>query len=373
ADYYLSLALEAEEQLHGCDQLSWLDTLELEIDNLHAALSWLLQSRRVKKALQLAISLKWFWYRYGHFHQGQRLLEQTLEAAASERYTVLEAKALHALGWMFFIQGRWSLACDRYHQSLQLFRAEGDRAGEGMVLADLGVAERWLCDRSTGDRDCEQAVRIAREVGDPLQISIALIWAYATTGGKFEGFSPQAELEEAVSISRRLGNLWGVSHGLNGLGDLFRETGRYEEARPRYQEALKGFRSLRDRWMAAWSLEGLGTTACHLGDVCDAEEYLKESMQLFHALGDRGNTVFMLSRMGMARRTAGNHHQAARLLGAYRSLLEVFVGHPCAISCSEELDTAFRQYQQMYPEQWSAGQSMSLEESVSAALGCADE
>jgi predicted ATPase/DNA-binding SARP family transcriptional activator len=370
AEHYLSLALEAEGQVHGPDQLSWLDTLELEINNLHTALSWLLQTRKVKKALQLAISLKWFWYRYGHFSQGRRWLEQTLAAADAKKYTVLRAKALHALGWMHFIQGKWRGASDLYHRSLQLFRAEDDRAGEGMVLADLGVVERWLCDRSTGDRDCEQAVEIAREVGDPLQVSIALIWAYATTGGQFEDTSPQRKLEEAVNLSRKLGNMWGVSHGLNGLGDLLRETGRYKEAYPRYEEALKGFRKLRDRWMTAWTLEGLGTTMSRLGDFSGAEEYLRESLKLFHSLEDQSNTVYMLNRMGMMKRNAGCHRQAARLLGSYRGLLEVFVGNPCAKRHSQELDTAFRQYQHTYPEEWSTGQVMSLEQAVEYALGC---
>ena len=370
AEHYLSLALEAEGQMHGPDQLSWLDTLELEIHNLHTALSWLLQAHKLKKALQLAISLRWFWYRYGHFSQGQWWLEQTLAAVNTKNYPALRAKALHALGWMHFIQGKWGEARDLYVRSLQLFRAEDDRAGEGMALADLGVVERWLCDRSTGDRDCEQAVEIAREVGDPLQISIALIWAYATTGGQFEDASPQRRLEEAVNLSRRLGNLWGVSHGLNGLGDLLRETGRYKEAYPRYEEALKGFRKLRDQWMTAWTLEGLGATVSHLGDFQGAEEYLRESLKLFHSLGDQSNTVFMLSRMGMLKRDAGCHPQAARLLGSYRGLLEVFVGNPCAKSHSQELDAAFGQYQHTHPEQWSTGQVMSLEQAVEYALAC---
>lgn len=373
ADYYLSLALRAEPELHGPDQLSWLDTLEQEINNLQTALSWLMRGRQVRKALQLAISLRWFWYRYGHFSQGQQWLEQTLEAATGAKYPVMRAKALHALGWMHFIQGKWSAARDFYHQSLQLFRAQDDRAGEGIVLADLGVTERWLCDRSIGDRYCEQALEIARETGDPLQISIALIWAFATTGGKFEGSSPQAELEEAVNISRRLGNLWGVAHGLNGLGDFLRETGRYREARPRYDEALKGFQKLRDKWMTAWTLEGLGTTIAHLGDMRGANRCLKEGMKLFHSLGDRGNTVLMLNRMGMVKRATGNHHQAARLLGAYRALLEALVGSPCTENYSDKLKTVFTQYKHNYLEDWSSGEVMSFEQAVAYALGCADD
>jgi len=370
ADYYLSLAMEAEPELHGPDQLRWLDKLERENGNLHTALSRLLHERQVRKALQLAASLKWFWYRYGHFSEGQKWLEQTLTAATAIKYPALRAKALDALGWTFFIQGNWSSARDLYHQSLQLFREHGDRTGEGTALSDLGVVERWLGDRSTGDRCCTQAVEIAREVGDPLQISLALIWAYATTGGVFNGFSPRAELEEAVGISRRLGNLWGVSHGLNGLGDFLRETKKYKEARPRYEEALRGFRKLKDRWMTAWSLEGLGTTESQLGDFCSASRYLKQGLSLFRDLGDRGNTVFMLARLGMAARAAGRHRQAARVLGACRVLRGVAVENTvvCAGKNEEESKIAFSEYEQDYPEEWSKGQVMSYEQAVEFAL-----
>ncbi len=366
ANYFLSLALEAEPELHGSDQLSWLDNLERENSNLHTALSWFLNRRQLRRALQLAISLKWFWYRYGHFSDGQRWLEQVLNTSASTKYPVLRAKALNALGWMLFIQGEWSKARELYHQSLQLFRDHGDRAGEGAMLSDLGVVERWLGDRSVGDRYCAQAVEIAREVGDPLQISLALIWAFATTGGIFEGYSPKAELEEAVEISRRLGNLWGVSHGLNGLGDLFRATKKYIEARPRYEEALRGFQKLKDKWMTAWTLEGLGTTMSHLGDFSSASRYLKQGLSLFQGLGDRGNTEFMLFRLGMAARAAGHHEQAARILGACQALRRVAEGNTVAGAGKneKELEKAFSEYEQDYPEEWSTGQVMSFAQAV---------
>jgi predicted ATPase/DNA-binding SARP family transcriptional activator len=371
AEYYLRLAVEAETELHGPQQLSWLEKLEREISNLHTALSWFLQAQEIGKAFQLAVSLKWFWYRYGHFSEGQRWLDRAIAAASPAVHPQLRAKALHAQGWMLFVQGNWSGARDLYHQSLQLFREHHDRAGEGSALSDLGVVERWLGDRSLGDRYCEQAVEIAREVGQALQISIALIWAYATTGGKFEGPPPRAELEEAVELSRGLQNLWGVSHGLNGLGDLLREMGRYKEARPRYEEALRGFQQLKDKWMTAWTLEGLGTTVSHLGDFCAAMKYLKEGMKLFHDLGDKGNTVLMLHRLAMVSRAHGHHRQAARLLGAYHSLHGALVGHAIASpdKDSEELKAIFSEYEQHYPEEWSAGQVMSLDQSGAYALG----
>jgi predicted ATPase/DNA-binding SARP family transcriptional activator len=370
AEHYLRLALKAEPELHGPDQLRWLDRLERENGNLYAALSWCLEERQIKKALQLAASLKWFWYRYGHFSEGKNWLEQTLLAACTAKHPLLRAKALDALGWTLFIQGEWDKARQLYVQSLELFREQGDRAGEGIALSDLGVAERWLGNRSKGDRYCAQAVEIAREVGDPLQISLALIWAFATTGGVFDGVCPITELEEVVAVSRRLGNLWGVSHGLNGQGDFLRESGRYEEARPRYEEALRGFQKLRDRWMTAWTLEGLGTTLSRLGEYCSARGCLKQGLSLFRGLGDREDAGLMLGRLGMAERAAGHHRQAARILGACQALRGVSQGNTEARSGKIEKETqrTFAEYARGYPEEWSKGKVMSYEQAVEFAL-----
>jgi tetratricopeptide (TPR) repeat protein len=107
----------------------------------------------------------------------------------------------------------------------------------------------------------EQAVRLARRLGYPALLGVALIWAYGTTGGRFEGRAPLAELTEAVDLCQRAGDLWGVASALNGLGDLYRELGDWQQARPPYEEALAGFRELKDRWMTAWTLEGLGRAA----------------------------------------------------------------------------------------------------------------
>jgi len=157
---------------------------------------------------------------------------------------------------------------------------------------------------------------------------------------------------------------------LNGLGDFLRESGRYEEARPRYEEALRGFQKLRDRWMTAWTLEGLGTTLSRLGEYCSASGYLKQGLSLFQDLGDREDAVLMLVRLGMAERAAGHHRQAARILGACRVLRGISVGNSvvCCEKSEQETQRASSEYELDYPEEWSNGKVMSYEQAVEAAL-----
>jgi len=72
AAYYLALAEQAEPQLRGPEQARWVSQLEIEQENLRAALSFLLEQVRVHAgtqegeqqvecALRLCVALYWFW------------------------------------------------------------------------------------------------------------------------------------------------------------------------------------------------------------------------------------------------------------------------------------------------------------------------
>jgi predicted ATPase/class 3 adenylate cyclase len=53
AEYFLTLAEEAYPELKGANQLQWLERLEVEHDNMRAALSWTLERKEVEVALRL--------------------------------------------------------------------------------------------------------------------------------------------------------------------------------------------------------------------------------------------------------------------------------------------------------------------------------
>ena len=54
ADYYLTLAMEAESDMTGADQFAWQEKLERETGNMRAALQWLITSNRQEEAQRLS-------------------------------------------------------------------------------------------------------------------------------------------------------------------------------------------------------------------------------------------------------------------------------------------------------------------------------
>ncbi len=305
-----SVAATGEAGLDGPGHAVWLARLEAENANLRTAMERVLAAGRGEDGLRLAAALRWYWYRSGRFSEGRSLLDRALErpAAASRA----RARSRDALGWMAFIQGDWTQARTLYERSVAEARELAERGVKAGALAYLGIVERWLGDYAAGTAHGEQAVAIAREAGDPVCLARVLVGVYATTGGRFAGRSPRAELEEAARISREAGYLWGAAHALNGLGDLLAELGDCEGARLRYEEALAGFRELEDRWMTAWTLEGLGSVALRCGECRRAEANMREALSLFSLLGDKGSSVFMLGRLALSARAARRDARAAR-------------------------------------------------------------
>ena len=61
AGYFRDLAEQAAPELRGPRQLEWLERLELEHDNLRAAMAWGLEAGDAELAQRTAAALTWFW------------------------------------------------------------------------------------------------------------------------------------------------------------------------------------------------------------------------------------------------------------------------------------------------------------------------
>src|SRR5437016_6341887 len=108
ADHYLSFAREAGKALTGPEQAQWLARLEVEHDNLRAALRWAIASGIADTSISLAIALGRFWLVRGHWTEGRRWFASVLamERGADHmdrsdemaHWATLRADALDAAG-----------------------------------------------------------------------------------------------------------------------------------------------------------------------------------------------------------------------------------------------------------------------------------
>ncbi len=77
-DWYVGLSERAESEILGARQGSWFDRLEVEHDNLRAALGWSLEQKEAETAARMGAAIWRFWLLRGYMSEGRRWLERAL-------------------------------------------------------------------------------------------------------------------------------------------------------------------------------------------------------------------------------------------------------------------------------------------------------
>jgi non-specific serine/threonine protein kinase len=372
ANYYLRLAEEAEAELVGPEQATWVGHLELESGNLRAALAWALEGDQLEHGMRAAGALSRFWSIRGQVSEGRLWLDQALRRG-SDVDPGVRAKALFAAGYAALGQGDFSEAVDRFADSLALARAANDEQGVASSLAQLG----WLSSaRGEFERSValsEESLSLARRLGDARTASLAL----ATLGeaaAAHGDYDRSAELlVECLELRRAAGDRRNVANALLNLGRIELVRGREEQAASLLDEGLELARELRDTWGIAVGLSSNAVAALLREDRGRARELLAESLTLCWERRDRRLAAECLAGLATVAAQAGNPARAARLSGAAGHVRETTGAVPSPLErLLEELRSAAP------PEAPSAetlaaeearGRAFSFEQAVADALG----
>jgi non-specific serine/threonine protein kinase len=241
-EYFVTLGEEAEQHITGAEQQAWLDRLEVEHDNLRAALEWSVGSDP-EAGLQLAGTLWRFWLVRGHSGEGRALLDALLAAAEPDRRTAERARAINGAGALAYRQGDYPAARTFHEKSLEIRKELGDRGGIALSLQNLGSVALWQGDYAAARVLLKESVGICRELGDRKGIAMSLEWLAVA----------EAPLGQAIPAAR----LWGVAERLR------EEVGSPlpPNERPRYEQQVAAARvALGDdaAFAAAWA-EGRAT------------------------------------------------------------------------------------------------------------------
>src|ERR1700690_2693580 len=79
-DYFFKFTSRAAPMLESADALAWVMRLELEYDNIRAALDWGLDNN-VEAVLRMIPALVYFWNRRGLEEEGRHVINEALARA----------------------------------------------------------------------------------------------------------------------------------------------------------------------------------------------------------------------------------------------------------------------------------------------------
>jgi predicted ATPase/transcriptional regulator with XRE-family HTH domain len=254
----LELAEVGEAPLAGPDEIPSLGRIEVEHDNIRAALRWALAHQNGEPALRSSAALYRFWDRRGHFQEGCDWLEQALAGApdAPARY---RGQALNALAALRLGGGESERAEPIAEQALAVSQKAGDTRGVATALLCLGLIAHHQDQTGPAVARLEESVSFARQAGEAPLLSLALtflgralLWANGPTDQH-----AAAALEESLGLAIAVESRFATGHALLTLGDLIWQQGDTEQAIPLWRRALMVRWELADRRGIAGCLERL--------------------------------------------------------------------------------------------------------------------
>ena len=192
----------------------------------------------------------------------------------------------------------------------------GHLADDGLWASNLGSLGRTcriLGQFERATKFFEEALTITREIGN------------RTREGQYHGHLGrvyrdlgQVEravrlYEEALIIAREAGDRRSEGNWLNSMGNAYHGLGQFERAIEFFEEALAIAREIGDRWGEGYRLGNLGSVYRDLGQVEWAIKLYEEALIIAQEIGDRRNESFCLGRLGIAYRDLGQIERAIKL------------------------------------------------------------
>lgn len=314
-DFFVRLAEDAGSQLRSAEQLTWLNRLETEHDNLRTAGGWMQGSGETELGLRLAGALFWFWLLRGHANEGRRWLEQVLSLAGDSGRNRAHARALWAAGFLAIGQGDLAAGRSRLDESLALFAELGDQEGIANSLLGLGRAAYFQGDYAVARSLFEESLSLSRAAEYPWGSAQALYRLGMVNLIQGDYIQARPHFEESVRKFRDLGDRWGLSYSLSALGEEALRRGDYAIAHSVLEESLRIFQELGSKSGIAMSLSELGWLALSQGDYLAARSRLEESLALRQEMGYRVGMAIALNLLGDVALHQGNYQQAKMLIG----------------------------------------------------------
>jgi predicted ATPase len=297
AAYFQALAEPADADLTGAGQLTWLDRLETEHDNLFAAMAWLAGHGPLEQAVHLSQVTWRYWWLRGHAAELARLGDDFV-AGSKDLPPYQHALALARAGDIIIANGDPARGQQLYEQTLPLYQQDNERLAESvtmnaLVLALLGSFAGLRRDYAAAGKLLDQGQALLRKLRDD----------------DLTGFD-------------RLQQLLAVAWMDNALGQIRLAQGDHDAAARLFTDGLAVARRAQDWSPLLFSLYDLALATQAQGDLAGAAGHLQEGLALAAQASDETSVAYYLEVLAGIAGQQNNPQRAVRLFAAARSILD---------------------------------------------------
>jgi len=339
--YFLRFAEEAEPQLTGPAQVTWLNRLDEEHDNLRAALEWSLKPIEpidavlAQESLRLVGALYLFWKRRDHWSEGRAWLKRALSRSNHLPGTKAKAKALNGAVLLAVEQADTQAAQSLAEENLLLSNDLGDPDRIASALNSHGYL-LWKQKKLSDARvECTKALALLRQLDDRFNMAEALHNLGHITINQNDLLAAQKFLEESVSICREIGDMLGMNSAIGDQGLVAYLQGQDATARSLLEQALSGAREIGSVPTSVAAMNRLGDLARVRGDYDEAGKLYAECLELYRRMGDKDEFPSLLHNLGYVEKARGNHTRALALFREALGVQREMENHAGIAECLE--------------------------------------
>lgn len=326
--HFHRLVVESEPKLGGPEQADLLRRLEMDHDNIRAALEFGLEAQDPLGA-EIAAAAWRFWEIHDHADEGRRWVAKAL--SRTQVAPIGRARLLRADGGLALSLGSYDEARECLTEASRLARDASDLPLAAACLNALAAVEGMVGDLDAEQRMYEQCLDVWTSIGHERGIAVTL----GNLGTcSFElGDVDEAEARFNESLGRRtaLGDDQGIAACRNGLGLVQLARGSYEQARDHFDAAHHIWLELGSRRGEAIALTNIATVGLLQGLSDVARSGYESAIEICDQIGaqrEKAEAVFGLAetQRSSGDPSAGDTHREALLtreaIGDTRGLKE---------------------------------------------------
>jgi predicted ATPase len=285
AEHFRDLAEEAERHLTRQDRVVWLGRLEDEHNNLRAALDWAERTQDADTGLRTAAAIWRFWLQRGHLSEGRGRLERLLSMPGAEARDPVRVRSLGALGGIAYWQNDYPPMRAAYEEAVAIAREIGDDRLLASALLDLSYIPYLEQDPDGAEAILREGLATAEAARD--RLLAAEFWSSIAFLEVVRG-NPAAAIDlrgTAIQIFRDEGAAWKLGDHLGGLAMITRMVGDLDAARGHLREALEIFAQARDTLSISMGFTSLALIANDEGHHDRAARLVGASARIRDELG----------------------------------------------------------------------------------------
>jgi len=321
----------------GGNQGDILRQIELEHDNIRAAMDCCTDNSDTTSGLRFGVAMWRFWEVRGYYAEGREELGKLVGVPRTEENAQLLGWASSGLGMLCYRQGQFPDAKKPFADALQIEQDRGDARRISNCLNDLGILAQIRGDFEDALRLYEQVLEIAYKQKDERQIGQALCNCGGTRLDLGEFALAKALLTEAKERFSKDNQQTDVGYPMNALGWVAFWQRDYKEAKAIFCETLANRTKIDSKLGMFDAVEGLCRTALEVGELEEARARLIEGLVLARELGAQLAIARQLENAALLTHKAGQSYDAVVFYAAAGKIRQS-IGSPAPLIDQQVFD-----------------------------------